>query len=298
MAEHIESIIAAQKDRPEPLDGRQFLLAVAGVVLRLALAQIIVNLLISATGVGLLNVAFYVYAVWLMAAFMRRTVAASAYTLKESTLYLQKLLGDSTTSVVEIPLDAIRAIRPVAACERLKLYYRQVTVIDARARAPFRARLAFRLSLFSAHLARLAAGKGAQTIIGHAIIYEEGGVSRCCVFRPDAQFSAALEQALPDAWGRDDRAEQPARTTLWARALQRAFPALYPYVRPLVDEGELARAREATRIIRGTAKAPEKQAEQPAQGARRRRSDGRAQRKQRAKKDRKVKKNEVHDDTV
>ena len=111
MAEHIESIVASQKDRPEPLTGKGFVLAVAGVVLRLALAQIIVNLLIAATGVGLVNVAFYVYAVWLMVKFMRRTVAASAYTLKESALYLQKMLGDSTTSVVEIPLSAIRSIR-------------------------------------------------------------------------------------------------------------------------------------------------------------------------------------------
>lgn len=291
MAEHIESIIAAQKDRPEPLSGKGFLLAVAGVVLRLALAQIIVNLLISATGVGLMNVAFYVYAVWLMAAFMRRTVAASAYTLKESTLYLQKLLGDSTTSVVEIPLSAIRAIRPVAAGERLKLYYRQVTVIDARARAPLRARLAFVLSLFSAHLARLAAGKGAETIVGHAIIYSEGGAARCCVFRPDAAFGEALQRALPEAWGRDDRAQQPARATLWARALQRAFPALYPYVRPLIDEDELARAREATRIVNRKAAAPQKPPAQTAEGARRRR--GGQTPKRSAKKDRKVKKDEV-----
>lgn len=277
MAEHIEAIVASQKDRPEPITGKSFVLAVAGVVLRLALAQIVVNLLISATGVGLLNVAFYVYAVWLMAAFMRRTVAASAYTLKESTLYLQKLLGDSTTSVVEIPLDAIRAIRPVAACERLKLTYRQVTIIDARARAPFRARLAFFLSLFSARLARLAAGKDAERVIGYAIAFDEAGRTRCCVIRPDEAFCEALAKALPEAFGRDDRMERE-RTTLWARALQRAFPALYPQVKPLIDEQALEQARAQAKARRRQKKpaAKDGQPEQPGTARRRRGGNGQA----------------------
>ena len=274
MAEHIEAIVASQKDRPEPVTGKGFLLSVASVVLRLALAQIVVNLLISATGVGLLNVAFYVYAVWLLAAFMRRTVAASAYTLKEHTLYLQKLLGDSTTSVVEIPLASIVAIRPVAACERLKLSYRQVTVIDARARSPFRARLAFVLSLFSAHLARLAAGKNAETIIGYAIAYDEGGKTRCCVFRPNGDFCAALAEALPGAFGRDDRLDGE-KATLWARALHRAFPAVYPQVKPLVSEQELEQARGQAKARRKKPVAKTEKAEQPGQpGAARRRRGG------------------------
>ena len=274
MAEHIEAIVASQKDRPEPVTGKSFLLAVAGVVLRLALAQIVVNLLISATGVGLVNVAFYVYAVWLLASFMRRTVAASAYTLKEHTLYLQKLLGDSTTSGVEIPLHAIRAIRPVAACERLKLSSRQVTVIDARARAPFRARLAFVLSLFSARLARLAAGKDAEAVIGYAIAYVEGGKTRCCVFRPDADFREALAGMLPEAFGVDDRMEHGPVTTLWARALQRAFPALYPQVKPLVNEQELEQARAEARARRKKPAAKNAQTGQQNEPRRRRGGNG------------------------
>lgn len=50
---------------------------------------------------------FYLYAVATLAMFMRRTVASSAYTLKQETLVLERKLGDSTTSVVEIPLDRI-----------------------------------------------------------------------------------------------------------------------------------------------------------------------------------------------
>lgn len=246
MDKRIEAITAVQKRTAQPPTGKGFLLGVAGVIARLAIAQIAVNLLIVLTGIGLINVAFYVYAVVLMLRFMQRFVAGTVYTLKEETLVLQKMLGDSTTSVVEIPLGAIRAIRPVAAAERLHLYYRQVTAIDPQARSPFRARAAFAASLLSARLARLLAGAQAGAIIGHAIVFEESGVLRCCVFCPDEAFCDALNAALPQAFGLDDRAQRGEKTTLWARALQRAFPALYPYVRPLVDEDALRQAREAT----------------------------------------------------
>ena len=99
----MEEIRAQQVNRARPMTGRDFVLGVASVVLRLALAQILCNLLIAATGAGLLNVLFYLYAVATLAMFMRRTVASSAYTLKQETLVLERKLGDSTTSVVEVP---------------------------------------------------------------------------------------------------------------------------------------------------------------------------------------------------
>ena len=100
----MEEIRAQQVNRARPMTGRDFVLGVASVVLRLALAQIFCNLLIAATGAGFLNVLFYLYAVATLAMFMRCTVASSAYTLKQETLVLERKLGDSTTSVVEIPL--------------------------------------------------------------------------------------------------------------------------------------------------------------------------------------------------
>ena len=103
----VEEIRAQQVNRARPVTGKGFALGVASVVLRLALAQIVCNLLIAATGMGLLNVLFYLYAVMTLALFMRRTVASSAYTLKQETLVLERRLGDSTTSVVEIPLNSI-----------------------------------------------------------------------------------------------------------------------------------------------------------------------------------------------
>ena len=150
----VEEIRAQQVNRARPVTGKGFALGVASVVLRLALAQIVCNLLIAATGMGLLNVLFYLYAVMTLALFMRRTVASSAYTLKQETLVLERKLGDSTTSVVEIPLNHIIAVRPICAGERLHVCYRQVTVIDNEAKPTARMKAAWRASLFSAGLAR------------------------------------------------------------------------------------------------------------------------------------------------
>lgn len=150
----MEEIRAQQVNRARPMTGRDFVLGVASVMLRLALAQILCNLLIAATGAGLLNVLFYLYAVATLAMFMRRTVASSAYTLKQETLVLERKLGDSTTSVVEIPLDRILAVRPVCRGERLHVCYRQVTVIDNEAKPTARMKAAWRASLISARLAR------------------------------------------------------------------------------------------------------------------------------------------------
>lgn len=297
--EHIEAIVAQQKDRAKPPTGRAFLLSVAGIVLRLAVCQLAVNALISLTGTGLLNALFYLYAVWLLVSFMRRTVAGYTYTLRETTLVLQRESGDSTTSLVEIPLSAISAVREVAAGERLRLYYRQVTAIDPASAPGGRMRLAFALSLVSARLARLAAGKRVGEPIGYAIIYEEEGQKRACTFRPDAPFLAALGEAIGDRLGVDDRNAFRGMHTLWGQALQRAFPALYPTVEPFVSEAEIAAARDEIRAQRKKKsgpkepKAPEKK-ETPARRRRAMTSDGKETGKQGSRKE----SHDVYDDTL
>lgn len=255
----MEEILAQQRKAAAPMTGRRFLLGVAGIIVRLALAQVIVNLAITASGIGLLNVAFYLYAVLVMIRFMRQTVAGSVYTLKEKTLVLQKMLGDSTTSVVEIPLSLVVSVRPVLAGERLACCYRRVTVMDHEARVPMRVRLAFALSLVSARLARCVAGETVGRELGLAVIYEEGGQRQACVFRPDEDFSLALRNAVPEAYGKDERALENGPATLMARSLQRAFADLYPYVPPLVREdaaaaarAEIARQRQESKARKGT----------------------------------------------
>ena len=202
------------------------------------------NLLIAATGMGLLNIAFYVYAILLLVGFMRATVAGYVYTLKEDELVLERRLGDSTITLVQIPLDHVVSLREVRVAENLKTTYRQVTHIDPDTKPPLRVRAAFGVSLFSSRLARLLAGKGAQDVIGHVLVYDEGNLRCACTFRPDPEMLDALAQRLGERYGFDERMTRSRVHTLYARALERAFPALYPYVDPLVKPEDVAWARE------------------------------------------------------
>lgn len=246
----MDGIIYRQQCAAKPLTGKEFFLAIAGILLRLAAAQVIINLLIKTTGLGLLNIAFYLYAVWLLFGFMRRTVARYVYTLKEGSIVLERRLGDSPITVVQIPLQNIAAMRPVRRGERLKTTYRQVTEIDPACRPALRVRAGFVLSLFSAHLARLCAGKGLEETIGYVLVFDEENQRRACVFAPDEKMLEELSTQLGDAFAFDERMTRARVATLYGRALERAFPSLYPYVDPLVSResvewanGELARQK-------------------------------------------------------
>lgn len=265
----MQGIILQQRNAAKPLTGKSFLLSIAGILLRLAIAQIAVNLLIAATGAGLLNIAFYAYAIILLVSFMRATVAAYVYTLKEDELVLERRLGDSTVALVQIPLDRVVSLREVRMAEDLKTTYRQVTHIDPETRPARRVRAAFKLSLLSGRLARLLAGRGAQDVIGHVLVYDEGSLRCACTFRPDGRMLDALGQALGERCGFDDRMTRGRVSTLYARTLERAFPALYPYVDPLVKPEDVAWARNE--IASQKAEKGKKNADGRAQSAPRRR---------------------------
>lgn len=234
------SALARQKNCPERLSGKAFVLAVSAIALRTAAAQIALGVMVSLTGLWWLDWALYAYLLWQLLHLLRRTVAVSEYVLTRDTLYLRRMLGDYVTASVEIPLEQVQAIRPVAAGERLKLSVGSVRVMDRAAQSPLRVRAAIWLSLVSARLARLAAGGREGEMIGHAVVYRQGRRSCACVIRPDEQMLCALACAC-EACGKDERA---AAAGVFARALQRAFPALYPHVLPLTDAAELAQANE------------------------------------------------------
>ena len=240
----MKDIILQQCCAAKPMTGKDFVLGVAGILLRLAIAQVIVNLLITATGVGLLNLLFYGYAIVLLLSFMRATVAGYVYTLKADELVLERRLGDSTITMMEIPLERVVSLRKVHAAENLKTTYRQVTHMDPATKPPFRMRAAWKASLLSTHLARMLAGKEAKRVRGYVLVYDEDNRLCACVFRPNAQMLGALEQMLGKRFGFDERMTHGKVSTLYARALERAFPALYPYVDPLVKPEDVARARE------------------------------------------------------
>lgn len=239
----MDSIIYRQKSAAKPLTGKDFVLAVAGVLLRLAIAQAAISLLAAASGLAILNAALYLYAAWLLFGFMRRTVARYVYTLRTGSIVLERCLGDSTIALVEIALERIVALRPVKRGERLKTTYRRVTAIDPACRPALRVRAAFVLSLISAHLARRCAGRGLEETIGYVLVYDVDNQRRACVFAPDERMCEALAQLLGGAYGFDERMTHARVSTLYARALERAFPALYLYVDPLVNQSEVQWAR-------------------------------------------------------
>jgi len=243
----MQEIIFQQRNAAKPLTGRVFVLSIAKILIALTVAQMVVNALISLTGIGLLNVAFYLYAVWLLIMFMRDTVAGYVYTLKEGVLVLERKLGDSTITVVEIPLGKVASLRKVCMGENLHISYRDVMHIDACSRPPLRVRAAFIASLFSCHLARLMAGKHVQDVIGYVIVFDEGNLRRACTFCPNEELLEKLEACVCERFGFDERMTHTKVHTLYARALERAFPALYGYVDPLLSHEDVAWAQEEIR---------------------------------------------------
>lgn len=240
----MQEIIFQQRNAAKPLTGKAFMLSIAGILIRLAIAQLVINALISMTGMGLLNVAFYLYAVWLLIAFMRETVAGYVYTLKEGVLVLERRLGDSTITVVEIPLERVVSLRQVRMGENLHISYRDVMHIDASSRPPLRVRAAFIASLLSSHLARMLAGRQAQDVIGHVIVFDDGSLRRACTFCPNEALLEKLEGILGERLEFDERMTRTKVHTLYARALERAFPALYAYVEPLIRREDVEWAQE------------------------------------------------------
>ena len=240
----MQEIIFQQRNAAKPLTGKAFMLSIAGILIRLAIAQLVINALISMTGMGLLNVAFYLYAVWLLIAFMRETVAGYVYTLKEGVLVLERRLGDSTITVVEIPLERVISLRQVRMGENLHISYRDVMHIDASSRPPLRVRAAFIASLLSSHLARMLAGGHAQDVIGHVIVFDEGSLRRACTFCPNEALLEKLGEILGERLEFDERMTRTKVHTLYARALERAFPALYAYVEPLIRREDVEWAQE------------------------------------------------------
>ena len=90
------------------------------------------------------------------------------------------------------------------------------------------------------------------------------------------EVEAALREALGERFGLDDRQTRPKVTTLYAQALERAFPELYTHVTPLVSREEAETAADEIKkqkAARGERKSekPEKPAEGGEQPAARRR---------------------------
>ncbi len=230
--------LARQDCPPETLDKRSFLFAAAGIVIRLAITQMICALLIRLTGLALLRILFYAYAAIMLLAFLRKSVAGTQYTLYEDTLVLTRIMGGGRISEMAIPLDAIKASRPYFAAEDLRITYRNVTYLRPELKPSLQIRAAFLVSILSAKLSRTLAGKNARRETGCIVVYRAGNTLSACVFDPEGAFAGQFSAQLKEKWNSDDRTEMEGLRSYRARLLQRAFPGLYPHVLPLISKEE------------------------------------------------------------
>ena len=114
------------------------------------------------------------------------------------------------------------------------------------------------------------------------LVYDDqNNVRHACVFRPNEEMCRALAERLRERFGFDERMTHGKVRTLYSRALERAFPSLYPYVDPLVKPEDVAWAKEQTQARKAEknakAKAKDKSKKPDGQGetsARRRRKQG------------------------
>ena len=232
-----------QEIRPQRTTAKGFVLSCAGIMLRLAVCQLICVLLAKLLEAPALNALVLLYAAALLLSLLKKKTAGCVYELAEDKLILSRTMGDRRTRALEIPLEAILAVRTAAAGERLRVSYKRVT--DARVRGKsLRMRTAYAAALVSAGLARMIAGGREAQEDGVAVAFTEGSGVHAGVFAPDPGFSAALQEAVGERWGWDDRMARPHVQALWGRALERAFPGLYPNVVPLVTAEESAWAKE------------------------------------------------------
>lgn len=116
-----------------------------------------------------------------------------------------------------------------------------------------------------------------------AIIFNEADVQRrACVFCPDEAMCDALREALGDRFGLDDRQTRPQVVTLYAQALERAFPEIYTHVTPLVSRRELKMAPGGYRAAESRARGEKRRARKRKKRSIRRKTDGQTPRKKRA----------------
>ncbi len=234
-------MIYRQQHAARPLSGRTLLVRGAGIALRLAAAQLILGAL--AADAAWPGAVLAIYAAGLFAALVHDATASCAATLWTDRLLLERRIGEWTTARLEIPLSQIVSLRPVYGAENLRLTYRRATHIDPASAPGLRVRAAFALSLLSGRLARLTAGRRARAKIGYVLVYEATGGRCACTFRPDETMLAHLQAILCERFGFDERMTREKKRTLYSRALQRAFPALYPYVEALISQEDIAWAQ-------------------------------------------------------
>ena len=225
-----------QRVAPKPFGGGTLVRAAGSIWLRLAALQLAVNLLALITDSGVPTKLLCIYALWLLARCLFEAVEGAMYTIRGDQIILEKKLGDITVNRVSIPFGSILSVRPAVCAEKLSVSYRQVSWFGSGLKPSLRLRAAWLSSLVSARAARRIAGEAALCDKGMLIAYLADDRPYACVFAPSQRIAEQLAPAVGERWGWDDRLSRAEVTSLQGHCLQRAFPALYPNVRPLISQ--------------------------------------------------------------
>ncbi|MBQ8094778.1 MAG: hypothetical protein IJ242_14580 [Clostridia bacterium] len=240
----MSEVICEQVIRQETLTQKEFILEVVRIILRLAIAEIVTSALSYLTGMGIVRIAFYVYAIAEVFRFLWRILASDRYVLMNDRLILERRIGETVLGGVSIPLKQILSIREHLAAESTGVSYAHTAHFLRQSETPLRVSAGRILALLSARLAIRVAGNDATKPCGLLLSYHEGGKVKACLFEPDAGMLSALSEMAGERMGLDDRLARPRLKTFAARSLARAFPEIYPHVQPLITPDDIAWADE------------------------------------------------------
>lgn len=235
-----------QRVDPVPFGGKTFAAAASGALLRLSVLQILANVLSALTGSGMVRPLFCLYTACLLGGILYGSLEGAVYTIDGDSIILEKDLGGDTINRVRIPFQSILSIRPAYPAEKLSVSYRQVSYFGVGLRPSLRIRIGWLVSLFSARMARHIIGDAAEEERGLVIAYLAGDRPQACVMEPDETLTFRLKAAAGERWNWDDRLSRAEVVSLQGMCLQRAFPALYPNIRPLVSPEDEAWLAEKT----------------------------------------------------
>ncbi|MCR4708346.1 MAG: hypothetical protein K5746_10430 [Clostridiales bacterium] len=230
-------IVARLAVNPPPMTGRTFLTQLFRILIRLSVAQVVVSLAVRITGIGVLRILICLYTLLLLYHWFCERVQSAEIILTEQYVHVNRIRQSGKKHEIHVPLSQIAAVRKHIAGENLRITYESVTVPHRSLETPLRIRAVWITTVFSARLARFFAGREFLRPDGNLIVAERDGEKQAILIPLNGAFEEALSELLPDRFGKDDRMEREPLVTLRGRALQRAFPQLYPHVLPLIPEG-------------------------------------------------------------
>ena len=221
---------------PQRQEAHEYVSFLARAASALLFAQILCTVLCYATGTAVLDKALCLFSAVSLLSLLKKQMSCTEYRVFEDIIEFEKRIAGRSVMKLEIPVKDILTIRPHFGGERTRINYEQVTFLEDSLKPTISMKLAYFSAYFSARLARHIMKERAFDQSGYVLAYISGTQRMAAVFGPDPELCRQLQSILRERWDWDDRLARKGLTTLQARCLQRAFPALYPNVDPIRTE--------------------------------------------------------------